>query len=369
MISTFALRDFKGHRNTELELGRFTMLVGDNASGKTSVLDALALQARIVEDPGAVLRDVPLDDLVRRGAGGVAQLRTDGVRDRDRAWDTKLELRIGAGAVTRSGAYEREIMLSVGPANAYAFQGKALGIDVSSRWGAVSAPIRDLIANVAIYRLRAESIAAAAYSDQPDVRIEIDGANTAVALATMKLADDETFQRVENGLRTLIPSIERIRIRRAKVRHPSGQGEVVGSKLFFDFRGAADVPADGASYGTLIVLALLAILHKANRPNLILLDDFDHALHPRAQQELVRMIRSLLALDEFNSVQAVATTHSPYVLDELDASDVHAFALRDDGTVACKRLSQHPDAERTKGTLKAGQLWSLDPERDWVLRG
>jgi recombinational DNA repair ATPase RecF len=85
MISTFALRDFKGHRNTELELGRFTMLVGDNASGKTTVLDALALQARIVEDPAAVLRDTPFDDLVRRGAGGVVVLRTDGLRERDRA--------------------------------------------------------------------------------------------------------------------------------------------------------------------------------------------------------------------------------------------------------------------------------------------
>ena len=42
MIRTFELRDFRGHRETRLELGRFTMLVGDNASGKTSVLDALA---------------------------------------------------------------------------------------------------------------------------------------------------------------------------------------------------------------------------------------------------------------------------------------------------------------------------------------
>jgi len=47
MISKFGLRDFKGHCDTQLELGRFTMLVGDNASGKTSVLDALSLQAEV----------------------------------------------------------------------------------------------------------------------------------------------------------------------------------------------------------------------------------------------------------------------------------------------------------------------------------
>jgi predicted ATP-dependent endonuclease of OLD family len=53
MIRSFGIRDFKGHRDTELELGRFTLLVGDNASGKTSVLDALAMQCAIVEDPFA----------------------------------------------------------------------------------------------------------------------------------------------------------------------------------------------------------------------------------------------------------------------------------------------------------------------------
>jgi hypothetical protein len=36
--------------------------------------------------------------------------------------------------------------------------------------------------------------------------------------------------------------------------------------------------------------------------------------------------------------------------------------------VASKRLSDHPEAARMKGSLRAGQLWSLDPEREWVLR-
>jgi len=42
-------------------------------------------------------------------------------------------------------------------------------------------------------------------------------------------------------------------------------------------------------------------------------------------------------------------------------------SLRDDGTVASKPLSEHPDAPKVKGALKSGELWSLDGERDWVL--
>ena len=37
--------------------------------------------------------------------------------------------------------------------------------------------------------------------------------------------------------------------------------------------------------------------------------------------------------------------------------------------LSAERLSEHPDASRTRGSLKAGQLWSLEPERNWVLRG
>jgi predicted ATPase len=376
MIRRFALQNFKGHQTTELELGRFTLLVGENASGKTSVLDALALQAAIVRHPATFLNeDDQLHDLVRRGADGPVALsaqgqwrsgqpRTTGPVRRTEDWNTTLTLEPGSGVAGDANNYRRlEVVGRVGETEIRA-AATSLGETSSDAWGRAAA----VIGTTGLYRLRAEAIAAAAYSERTEVRIEADGTNTAVALAAMKLADDEAFERVESGLRKVVPSVDRVRIRRAKVQHESTPTDVVGSKLYFDFRGAPDVPADGASHGTLIVLALLTILHGANRPCLILLDDFDHALHPRAQIELVRMLKGLLALDEFADVQIVATTHSPYVLDELEPSDVYAFALRPDGIVAARRLSEHPDAETTRGTLKAGQLWSLDPERSWVVK-
>jgi predicted ATPase len=148
--------------------------------------------------------------------------------------------------------------------------------------------------------------------------------------------------------------------------HPSNPNPVVGSKLYFDFQGAKNVPAHHASQGTLVLLALLTVLYGRDRPRVMLLDDFDHSLHPRAQMEVVRMIKELLALDDFRDTQLIATTHSPSVLDEVAPENVIAFALRDDGTVVAKPLSEHPDPPKVNGALKAGELWSLDAERDWV---
>jgi len=363
MIRRFTLRDFKGHRYTQLALGRLTMLVGDNASGKTSVLAALALQADLCRDAVATLRgDSSPPDLLRRGAEGPIVLASESSSD----WETRMELR----AIPPPGMWGNSWSVQLtGQIEGEALNASLYGGDDEEQAGESWHLARSAIGIAQIYHLHAEQIAAAAYSTEPDARIKPDGRDTAEALAAMKLGNDEVFQRVEDALRSLIPTVERVRIRREAVQRSDAQVPGIGSKLYFDFRGAPGIPAHGASHGTLIVLALLAILHGPNRPNLILLDDFDHALHPRAQMELVRMIKHLLALEELKEVQVVATTHSPYTLDELDPIDVYAFALRDDGTVASRRLSEHPEAENTRGTLKAGQLWSLDPERDWVLRG
>jgi predicted ATPase len=335
MLTSFRLQDFKGHRDTTLPLGRLTMLVGPNGAGKTSVLEALWLQSEFVRNQFVPPLTPGVDnDLLRRGSGGAIRLETKGSRQQV-AWASNVQITGGSGRLAFEPAWQHwEIAQAIGRAG--------------------------------LYKLNADKIAAAAYSDHPEPGIERDGTNAAVALAAIKLSRDEVFERIERDMRRLVRNVERVRLRPAPVnRGTSRPDTVLGSKIFLDLKGASGVPANAVSEGSLIMLTLLALLHHPNRPDLLLLDDFDQALHPEAQLELVRLIKGLLA--EFPSLQIVATTHSPYILDELDAADVHAFALRDDGTVAVKRLSEHPEADKMKGTLSAGQLWSLDPERKWVL--
>ena len=49
MITDLRLENFKGHVDTNLSLKRLTMLVGDNGSGKSSVLEALRLPADLMD--------------------------------------------------------------------------------------------------------------------------------------------------------------------------------------------------------------------------------------------------------------------------------------------------------------------------------
>ena len=49
MLTQIELRNFKSYKSGTLQLGRLTVLIGANASGKSNVIEALRLLAKIAE--------------------------------------------------------------------------------------------------------------------------------------------------------------------------------------------------------------------------------------------------------------------------------------------------------------------------------
>ena len=111
-----------------------------------------------------------------------------------------------------------------------------------------------------------------------------------------------------------------------------------------------------------IPIGLCTVLHH-RPPSLILLDDLDKALHPKAQRELVQLLRQVLASNP--QLQILATTHSPFVVDEFAPEDVLVVASVDGTSSQVRRLSDHPKWGDKKGYLETGEFWSAVGER-WV---
>jgi ABC-type dipeptide/oligopeptide/nickel transport system ATPase subunit len=356
MITSIQLRNFKGHRDTTVDLGRLTVLVGPNGSGKTSVLQALGLLHRLAWDPPEyVLRgDMDPQDLRHRQNQRPIEFFWNGM-EASPPWSISLSIPVPA---------QDELPEQHKSPQLKWVRGEETGSDTT---GPRTLLMARAIGPAMLYHFDARKIAAQAYSSEENPRVEEDGGNTAVVLAALKLEREELFEQIETELRKIVPSVQRIRLKRVKMPRRSAESseDLVGHKIFLDFKNAPDIPAHAASEGTLITLALLTALCSPNRPRLLLLDDIDQSLHPQAQMELVRELRRLL--ESFPEVQLVATTHSPYILDELDPSEVRVFALRPDGSVACRGLSEHPQAQEMRGALTTGQLWSLDPEWRWVV--
>jgi predicted ATPase len=231
-----------------------------------------------------------------------------------------------------------------------------------------------------LLRLDATKLAEPSYSDNPQPRLDCDGAGMASVLALMALNQPDRFQSLQVYLQSVIPSVTRIRFDRVPVSRIETETvtidsdrltrrlkkEYIGDEILLDLHGAPDIPAHLASEGTLLVLGLLASLLGPVRPRLVLIDDLDHGLHPRAQRRIVPLLRKIL--DENQDLQIIATTHSPYIVDELDPKEVRITWAGEDGATECGRLDSHPDFERWKDEMWPGEFWSLVGEQ-WVANG
>ena len=190
--------------------------------------------------------------------------------------------------------------------------------------------------------------------------MESNGHGLASSLAFLALNQPDDFQVIQHRLNKVISSIKRIRFRQENPQSPSA---LVQYQIVFDFENANSIPAYLVSEGTILVLGLLMAMMSKGRPNLILLDDLDRGLHPKAQREVIGLLRTVLEQDP--ELQIVATTHSPYLVDCLRPEEVRLTTLGDDGTVSCASLVEHPDFDKWKDEMAPGEMWSLFGE-DWV---
>jgi predicted ATPase len=115
-----------------------------------------------------------------------------------------------------------------------------------------------------------------------------------------------------------------------------------------------------------MLLGLLTILLGPSRPDLLLLDDIEHGLHPLAQKSLLEFLRKIM--ERFPNLQVVATAHSPYLLDYLKSEEVRLLTIDPDGYSVCGKLTDHPQFEKWKGEMAPGEMWSLFGEK-WLGEG
>ena len=222
-------------------------------------------------------------------------------------------------------------------------------------------------------KLNGVRMSKASYSPALKPYLESDGSGIATLCENLQEEKPEIFTKIQELLKKIIPSIQRFRLTRENidwtgwVNTPEAskpqQPSVVGKKLVFDFENAADVPADFVSEGTLITLALLAATAGATDNHIVLLDDIERGLHPRAIKDLISQLRALQKLNP--GLQIVATTHSPYVLDYLEGHEIRVATHDPERGMLIAPLNKHPDFERWSEAMDPGQFWSHVGE-SWV---
>jgi predicted ATPase len=341
MISKVSVRNFKCLRDVQIEWEQFTTFVGPNASGKSSILQAMDLLCHSLHGDDTGVDNRSIEDELQRGL-------SRGAKD---AVEVAVE---GEGK-----AFRYRTSYNSPHAQRRQWKGNGYGIATTiaeqdwAPWSGDASSL-GLLPRSVLLRLEASRLAQPTPGHDATVMAP-DGSGLHTALANMALNDPDSWQALQANLRLIIPSIRRLRHTKAPIHEPAA--------LLFDTVGADSVPADQVSEGTLLVLGLLAALHSSSRPNLVLLDDLDRGLHPKAQKELITLLRGLLKSNP--GFQLVATTHSPYMLDCMRVNEVRMTFLKEDGATVCAALTSHPKYPKWKDEMTPGEMWSLFGEK-WL---
>jgi predicted ATPase len=354
MIQNLTIRNYKTLRDVSVDLSPLTVFVGANGSGKTSVLEALHNTVRAVTgDPVKVFAHERHGDwLYTRGGDGPLSVRCE----------------------TDQGAFGIEAVPPEGfPPPSDLLQ--------KGRWSfhpIVEGASLDHAGRLMFLRLNASVMAQPSYSLDSPPRLKYTGEGLASVLSFLRDNDPDGFDALTEEARKLIPRLRRIRFRKETVY--TTESELVrfgddtverrsrrpypGEMILLDYDHAPDVSARAASEGTMLLLGLLTVLFGPSRPRTLLLDDLEHGLHPLAQTQLVKLIERLI--DAHPGLQILATTHSPYLLNDLRPEQVRIMAVGPDGHSRYGRLTDHPEFEKWKEEMAPGELWSIFGEK-WLI--
>lgn len=351
MIHRASFRNFKALRDVDVTFdSRLTVLVGPNGSGKTSVLSGLDILCRVLTHlppPEQIFTVPPLGDVF--GGESSKDLELDAYENVGNG--VRRGLLIKASPTPRNGVPISEWMIFRDDNSGR----QVYGPNSRPRWPQEAIPS---FFPAEFLQLIPSQLGASTLTSQVPPRMELSGRNLPSVLAYLKLYDEERFDEVINQFRQIIPNVKRVRLDRVPVGGPG-----MGEGLVFDLSTRDGVRASAMSDGTLYVLGLLTAIASPQRAKVLLIDDIDHGLHPKAQMDLIRLLREIL--DGHPDLQVVATSHSPYILDRLEWNEVRVTCLLDDGSATCVPLTDHPLYPKWKESMSPGEFWSHLGD-DWV---
>jgi len=319
VISSIQFRHFKALRAASLQLEPFNLIIGPNGSGKTSLIQAI-LRLRTLSQLPPSPEDAP--SLQGQQAPELAfrfMAPFEGVEAR---LSCRSEMVCDLLKVSSASPEEWERLcrrlLSV---RVFLLDHYAMGMPC----GPESEP--ELASN---------------------------GGNLAAVYRSLKDSQPDLFAFLEAELVRLLPEFSRIEVREL----PGGKAE-----LGLVLRQEGDyLPADSLSQGSLYMLALLALAHAPRPPAIVCIEDLDRGIHPRKLRELRDLLYRLSYPHVYglrrDPVQVIATTHSPYLLDQFkDHPEEVVIAEKRGRAATFSRLVERPDLAELLQEGSLGDMW------------
>ena len=411
MIKLVEALGFRALRYVRQPLSRFHVLVGPNASGKTTFLDVPALLGRIVSeglDTAISERSHNFADLTWRREGKSFELAIEAwIPDElrqlldNQSYDTiRYEVRIGLSEIEEVSILAERVIFKVAAPQVeqqrLLFPEDVLMPETILTEDKKSKSKKLVVKKVAggndsFYPETASSNYAPSFKLGPRKS------------ALGNLPEDESQFPVSTWLkRTLTTGIQQIILNSLKIRMASAPGQGRGFKpdgsnlpwviadlqdkapgrfeewlahlrtalpdlegirtiersddrhryLVLCYQGGFEVPSWMTSDGTLRLLALTLPAYLPDLQGAYLIEEPENGIHPRAVETMFQSLSSVYG------AQILLATHSPVILSGVDARDVLCFAKTPGGATDIVPGDKHPALEEWQGETNLGVLFA-----------
>jgi predicted ATPase len=378
MIEEFYVNNYKCLVDVRLPLTPMHVIIGQNDSGKTSLLEAMLALYRSVDRQidQAFPGEWQDRELVYAGAERPAiqfevRFGADG-GDLVSPMTYHLEVEFGSGkTVRRIDEWSGNGKTIPIPSRTHGWTGVARRADpglAHEQNHANSVAVR--FGKASLYRFDPQLMAIPAAIDPlRKFHMDPDGFGLATLLDDILGYDAERFLAMRRDFCGFFPQFRSVRIESTVVtpRQLQGNGQPLGNPetgkaIFFELTNGGIIRAQQASDGAILFLGLLALIHSPEPPKLLLIEEPEKGVYPKRLEEVIRLIRRLQEAPSGRPApQIVMTTHSPYLLDSFHPTEVTLMVRRDGGSgpVEARPLRDAPNIEERlgRGDFYLGELW------------
>ncbi len=391
MITLVEALGYRSLRYISQPLEPFHVLVGPNASGKTTFLDVIAFLGRLVSDGVEAAvgeRTQNFHDLLwqRKGQrfelaveakiGDLETIRYEvalGVEEDDQEFGLQAErvfLRAGSPrALPAKGLFpeparapatlmdergDRPVLGRVKKDAVLYFEGEDnLDFEVGTgRSALVGVSVLDKslslfmdLLTTGVQQLVLNSLLLRKASPPGQPRgFKPDGSNLPWVIADLEKKSPERLAQWIAHLQTAFPDIEGITtIERPEDRH---------RYLMVRYSGGVEIPSWMVSDGTLRMLALTLPAYLPDLQGVYLIEEPENGIHPRAIETMYQSLSSVYG------AQVLLATHSPVILNMVDPEQVLCFAKTPEGATDIVRGSEHPALAEWRKETTLGVLFA-----------
>ncbi len=383
MITRFRVQNYKCLRDVDIPLTPIHVLIGQNASGKTSLLEAMYGLFRTLESGVKLAAAFPESSLEKellyhRATEPVVRFDVD-FAPKNQPSDSRsrfsysllVEIRpSGISAAIKDelidGRSIRESVLNVTP-----FDAAVLSHFRVPRPDIQAAPTlwqyAQLMPRAKSFRFNPKLMAfPSAIRIDRKFDLDPDGFGLPTLLAEIQDDDQERFSQLQRDFRNYFPQFSRI-----KFSNIQGYSRVadqlninlnfssaIGKEVRLVTSSGKDVRLQQASDGAILLLGFLALIHSPSPPGLILIEEPENGIYPKRLSEVVSLLRRFV-INHPNAPQIVLTTHSPYLMSDFNPEEITFMCPQPDGSVRARPLRDSPLVRERLGEDfdYLGELW------------